>query len=231
MLRPRRNVCAAPLAPGHPREGGQAPDRTPAADALPLEAALLHLDTDFELHRPRTAPAMERSRARRRDEWSSSHPAATRASTPVAAPPRERQARCACKSPGIGLPAGTGGSRNCGKAGPRTGRSRRQARRRCGRLRKWRGPGLSAPRAGDLLCRSGGTSTTMPEADGGLPIVVRVPGTYPGGSCGTDAHRAGLGKRRVARANGRPTAEHRGGCPDGRSACELNRCRGRAAPR
>ena len=178
-----------------------------------------------------SAPAMERSRARRRDEWSSSHPAATRASTPVAAPPRERQARCACKSPGIGLPAGTGGSRNCGKAGPRTGRSRRQARRRCGRLRKWRGPGLSAPRAGDLLCRSGGTSTTMPEADGGLPIVVRVPGTYPGGSCGTDAHRAGLGKRRVARANGRPTAEHRGGCPDGRSACELNRCRGRAAPR
>ena len=73
MLRPRRNVCAAPLAPGHPREGGQAPDRTPAANALPLEAALLHLDTDFELHRPRTAPAMERSRARRRDEWTSSN--------------------------------------------------------------------------------------------------------------------------------------------------------------
>ena len=35
----------------------------------------------------------------------------------------------------------------------------------------------------------------------------------------------------LPRANGRPTAEYRGGCPDGRSACELNRCRGRAAPR
>jgi len=52
MLRPRRAVpCAAPLAPGHPREGGQALDRSDAADALPLEAALPHLDTDFELHR------------------------------------------------------------------------------------------------------------------------------------------------------------------------------------
>ena len=46
-----RDVCAAPLARGHPREGGQALDRSAAADALPLEAALLHLDTDFELHR------------------------------------------------------------------------------------------------------------------------------------------------------------------------------------
>ena len=46
-----RDVCAAPLAPGHPREGGQALDRSAAANALPLEAALLHLDTDFELHR------------------------------------------------------------------------------------------------------------------------------------------------------------------------------------
>ena len=45
------DVSAAPLAPGHPREGGQALDRSAAADALPLEAALLHLDTDFELHR------------------------------------------------------------------------------------------------------------------------------------------------------------------------------------
>jgi hypothetical protein len=44
-------VCAAPLAPGHPREGGQALDRSPAADVLPLEAALLQLKTDFELHR------------------------------------------------------------------------------------------------------------------------------------------------------------------------------------
>jgi hypothetical protein len=46
-----RDVCAAPLAPGHPCQGGQALDRSAAADALPLEAALLHLDTDFELHR------------------------------------------------------------------------------------------------------------------------------------------------------------------------------------
>ena len=43
--------AAAPLAPGHPRERGQALDRSAAADALPLQAALLHLDTDFELHR------------------------------------------------------------------------------------------------------------------------------------------------------------------------------------
>ena len=46
-----RDVCAAPLARGHPREGGQALDRSAAADALPLEAALRQLDTDFELHR------------------------------------------------------------------------------------------------------------------------------------------------------------------------------------
>lgn len=46
-----RDVSAAPLAPGHPREGGQALDRSGAADALPLKAALLHLDTDFEPHR------------------------------------------------------------------------------------------------------------------------------------------------------------------------------------
>ena len=46
-----RDVCAAPLAPGHPREGRQALDRSAAADALPLKAALLHLDTDFKLHR------------------------------------------------------------------------------------------------------------------------------------------------------------------------------------
>ena len=44
-------MCAAPLALGHPREGGQALDRSAAADALPLEAVLLHLDTHFELHR------------------------------------------------------------------------------------------------------------------------------------------------------------------------------------
>lgn len=50
------DVCAAPLAPGHPREGGQALDRSAAADALPLKAALLHLDTDFELHRPSHGP-------------------------------------------------------------------------------------------------------------------------------------------------------------------------------
>ena len=46
-----RDVCAAPLAPGHRREGGQALDRSAAPDALPLKAALLHLDTHFELHR------------------------------------------------------------------------------------------------------------------------------------------------------------------------------------
>lgn len=46
-----RDVYAAPLAPGHPREGEQALGRSAAADALPLKAALLHLDTDFELHR------------------------------------------------------------------------------------------------------------------------------------------------------------------------------------
>ena len=52
MLRPRpRDVCAAPLTAGHPREDEQALDRPAAADAFPLEAALLPLDTDFELHR------------------------------------------------------------------------------------------------------------------------------------------------------------------------------------
>ena len=51
MLRPRRAMCAAPLAPGHPREGGQALDRSPVTDACLREAALVHLDTDFELHR------------------------------------------------------------------------------------------------------------------------------------------------------------------------------------
>jgi hypothetical protein len=60
-----RDVCAAPLAPGHPRAGRQALDRSAAADALPLEAAASSC-TDS-----RTAPAMERSRARRRDECSS----------------------------------------------------------------------------------------------------------------------------------------------------------------
>jgi hypothetical protein len=51
LPRAARDVCAAPLAHGHQRIGGQALDRSAAADALPLEAALLHLDTDFELHR------------------------------------------------------------------------------------------------------------------------------------------------------------------------------------
>jgi carbonic anhydrase len=46
-----RDVCVSPLAPGHPREGGQALNRSAAADALPLETALLHLDTDCKLHR------------------------------------------------------------------------------------------------------------------------------------------------------------------------------------
>ena len=66
-----RCVCGA-ASPGHPREGGQAPDHSAAADALPLEAALLQLDTDFELHRLSHGPAMQRSRALRRDECSSS---------------------------------------------------------------------------------------------------------------------------------------------------------------
>jgi hypothetical protein len=52
MLRPRRAMCLRRrLLPIHPREGGQALDRSAAAAALPLEAALLQLDTDFELHR------------------------------------------------------------------------------------------------------------------------------------------------------------------------------------
>jgi len=70
-----RDWCAAPLAPGHPREGGQAPGSLhAAADALPLKAALLHLDTDFELHRLShgRGDAAVRSPARRRDKWSSS---------------------------------------------------------------------------------------------------------------------------------------------------------------
>jgi hypothetical protein len=46
-----QDVCVAPLAPGHPSEGGQAPDGSGATDALPLEAVLLHLDTDVEPHR------------------------------------------------------------------------------------------------------------------------------------------------------------------------------------
>ncbi len=46
-----RDVCAAPLAPGHPRRGGQALDRSAAAEALPLEPAALPLETDFELRR------------------------------------------------------------------------------------------------------------------------------------------------------------------------------------
>ena len=46
-----RDVYAAPLAPCHPRDGGQALDASTATDALSLEAVLLHLDTDVELHR------------------------------------------------------------------------------------------------------------------------------------------------------------------------------------
>ena len=63
-----RDVSAAPLAPGHPREGGRALDRSTAADALPLEAALLHVDSDFELHRLSHGPgdaAVSRATTRR----------------------------------------------------------------------------------------------------------------------------------------------------------------------
>jgi hypothetical protein len=57
MLRPRRAICVrSPLAPGHPREGRQALDRSAAADALPLKAALPHLDTAFELQRLSLGP-------------------------------------------------------------------------------------------------------------------------------------------------------------------------------
>lgn len=51
-----RDVRAAPLAPDHLREGGQALDRSAAADALPPETALLDFDTDFELHRLSDGP-------------------------------------------------------------------------------------------------------------------------------------------------------------------------------
>jgi hypothetical protein len=60
FLRLRPRGVAAP-------EGGQASDRSDAADAVPLEASLLHLDLDFGCIDSRTAPAMQRSRARRRD--------------------------------------------------------------------------------------------------------------------------------------------------------------------
>jgi hypothetical protein len=51
MLRPgARCVCGAACSRSFARSG-QALGRSAAADALPLEAALLHLDTDFELHR------------------------------------------------------------------------------------------------------------------------------------------------------------------------------------
>ena len=51
MLRPRRAMCVRRrLLPIHPREGGQALDGSAATDALPLEAVLLHLDTDVEPH-------------------------------------------------------------------------------------------------------------------------------------------------------------------------------------
>ena len=72
MLRPRRNVCAAPVAPGHPREGGQAPDRTAALMLCLWKQRCCTSTPTSSCTDSRTAPAMERSRARRRDECSSS---------------------------------------------------------------------------------------------------------------------------------------------------------------
>jgi hypothetical protein len=99
-------VCAAPLAPGHPPDGEQALDRSAAADALPLEAALLHLDTDFEVHRLSHGPRrMQRSRARRRGEWSSSGPGARSAPTRLAARPREGEPGALAGRRGSGRPS------------------------------------------------------------------------------------------------------------------------------
>ena len=72
-----------------------------------------------------------------------------------------------------------------------------------GRTPGWRRPGRSAPLAERLALPlrryfdndAGGWR-------GRFPIVVRVPGTYPGGFAGRH-HRAGLRKRRVAGASGR----------------------------
>jgi hypothetical protein len=51
MLGPPHAMCAMPLALGHPRGRGQALDRSAPAGALPREAVLLQVDTDFEQHR------------------------------------------------------------------------------------------------------------------------------------------------------------------------------------
>jgi hypothetical protein len=57
MHRPRRAMCVRRrLLPIIRAKVSKALDRSAAADALPLEAALLHLDTDFELHRPSHGP-------------------------------------------------------------------------------------------------------------------------------------------------------------------------------
>src|SRR5580704_5041724 len=62
--------------------------RSAAAGALPLKAALLHLDTDFELHQLSHGPRPRRCSGlgpRRRDDWSSSNPAVRLVATASAA--------------------------------------------------------------------------------------------------------------------------------------------------
>ena len=85
-----RDVCAAPLAPGHPREGGRALDRSAAADALPLEAALLQLDTSTSsCTDSRTTPAMQSGLAPD-DETSAGRPAAPASSLSPDSPQASR---------------------------------------------------------------------------------------------------------------------------------------------
>ena len=71
MLRPRRAMCVRRrlLAVIRAKVGKHWIAR-PRLMLCLWKAALLHLDTDFELHRLSHRPAMQRSRARRRDECS-----------------------------------------------------------------------------------------------------------------------------------------------------------------
>ena len=88
-----RCVCGA-AGSGHPRERGQALDRSAAADALPLKQRCCTSTPTSSCTDSRTAPAMQRSRARRRDEWSSSFPAADVSQTPAST------ACCSCRKAG-----------------------------------------------------------------------------------------------------------------------------------
>jgi hypothetical protein len=76
MLRPRRAVLSGALALGHPCEGGRPLDRSAATDAVPWKQCCSTSTPTSSGTGFRTAPAVQRSRARRRGARSSSKRAA-----------------------------------------------------------------------------------------------------------------------------------------------------------